>query len=56
MSMEADTAAKAVGLDLHATGGLQLMQACYYRVREYLGAEAATLLDYAWDGVGDWQC
>lgn len=44
----------AVGQQLHEAGGLPLMQAASYRVKEACGAEAFATLQFVWDGVGDW--
>ena len=53
---------RAIGEQMHAAGGLALMQAVYTAVRAkapWKGGDDdphPAELDVAWDGVGDWRC
>jgi hypothetical protein len=46
---------RAVGERLNGVGGLPLMQAACYRVKELCGREAFAQVQYAWDGIGEWR-
>ena len=44
---------REIGFTLHERGGEKLMAAAYYRVCHQIGARRD--LEYAWNGIGDWQ-
>jgi hypothetical protein len=50
-----DGRAYGIGQVLHDMGGLNLMQAVCLRVMKLLKNNNARLLEYAWDGIGDWK-
>lgn len=46
--------AREIGATLHKMGGLQLMQAAYYRIIAELGLGVGRSLEFAWGYIGDW--
>lgn len=49
------TGARKIGESLNEIGGLELMQAARSHVKRKLKAVMAEHLDYAWQGIGEWQ-
>jgi len=47
--------ARKIGERLNEIGGLELMQAVRSQVKKKLKAVLAEHLDYAWQGIGEWQ-
>jgi hypothetical protein len=52
---EGRAALREIGTQLNDIGGLPLMQAACYRVKELCGREAFAQVQYAWDGIGEWR-
>lgn len=46
--------AKEIGETLNSLGGMELMQAAYYRVKQ-AGAGSARSLEHCWNGIGEWR-
>lgn len=47
--------ARQIGVRLNQIGGIELMQAAYYRVAAVLGPVAGRSLEVAWGYIGDWR-
>lgn len=45
----------AIGRQLHAIGGMPLMDWVLKKIKRRLKAQLASHLEYAWDGVGEWK-
>lgn len=46
---------REIGTTLNNMGGIQLMQAAYYRILAVLGLRASRSLELAWAYIGGWQ-
>jgi uncharacterized membrane-anchored protein YhcB (DUF1043 family) len=44
-----------IGRELNARGGNDLMLAVHTAIADQMGGTAARELEYAWDGIGEWQ-
>lgn len=47
--------ARQIGVQLNKIGGIELMQAAYYRVAAVLGPVVSRSLEVAWGYIGDWR-
>ena len=45
---------REIGDTLDRMGGIELMQAAYYRILAVLGLTCARALEYAWGHIGEW--
>lgn len=45
---------RSFGQKLNGAGGHAAMEAAAETIEENLGPDAANILNYAWDGIGDW--
>ena len=47
---------REIGMAIHEIGGLELMQAIHAGTQTmYKGPYDARILEFAWDGIGDWR-
>ena len=46
--------ARQIGVQLDKIGGMELMQAAYYRIVAILGAAVGRSLEVAWGYIGNW--